>query len=393
MKIYLLWLLGVWISLPSYGLVVETSAVQTQLDRALLTAEIEVLHLDGSRQRGDDDGITYRAEIQINRILQSNPDGVALPVEGDRIFLRGLGGETQDLGVYLTGFARPRVGRKYRASLVREGTDYAVTGFEFGLVPIDGVREFSRNRTDGSNGEGDGAFLYWGKDYLPVPYAIAAKTFIGFPEYIEAIDQSFATWQKPNGSRMAFVGSGCSRGSRNLNDGINHIILITDRWMFDRAAIAITRNFYIAGDSPRAGLILDSDILLNGVDHKFTIANETGMHDIQNIVTHEVGHFVGLGHEVSPFNENATMFAQASPNQTNKRTLKNTDIQGLLSAYTGVSDKTPLGNGASCSVQDLTAASCLAAHEPTTQPPNPAWLAFLLTLTLLVRLIGRRITR
>ncbi len=391
MRVSLILWIGWLFCVPARALVVEPSAVQAQLDHAVLVSEIEVLDVLGSAER--DDSITYQARVRLDHILETRPDGASLPAEGDTIFLRGLGGEAGGLGVYLNGYPRPHVGRRYQAYLARDGRDFSITGFESGLKPIDGLREFSRNRTDGSNGEGDGPFLHWGKNYLPVPYAISADTFPGHADYIEAIDRGFQTWQNQERSRMTFVAVGCSKGARNLNDGINHVILITKSWPFDTAAIAITRNFYLAGDSPRAGMILDSDILLNGVNHDFTTFAQSGKHDVQNILTHEVGHFIGLGHEVTPFNSDAAMFAQASPNELKKRTLKANDVGGLLAAYEGPGEKTTPSPGPSCIIRDSTAASCLATHQPDTRPPSLGWMVALAALALVVRLIGRRVTR
>lgn len=387
---FFLILLCLWCA-PLRALVVEPAALQTQLNSALVVTELEVLEVEGAGSR--EDSITYQARVRVDRILETRPDGLALPAEGDTIVLQGLGGEANGLGVFLTGYARPRVGRRYKAHLIRQGGDYAVTGFEFGLTPIDGIREFSRNRTDGSNGEGTGDFLYWGQTFLPIPYAISADSFIGHPDYVKAIDDGFATWQGQDRSRMTFLAVGCSKGARNLNDGVNHIILITKTWPFDPAAIAITRNFYLAGDSPRAGMILDSDILLNGVNHEFATTAEIGKHDVQNILTHEVGHFIGLGHETTPFNSDATMFAQASPNETKKRILKSNDVSGLLAAYEGTGTKLTPQSAPSCAIRDASATSCLATHQPETRPPSAAWLAAMACLALIVRFLGRRLTR
>ncbi len=373
----------------SFALVVEPTAVESQLKNAPLVVEISVLAVKGAADR--EGSLSYQAQVRVDRVLEAQPDGGDFPAEGDTILLRGLGGEANGMGEYLTGYARPRVGRRYQAHLVRQGADFAVTGFEFGLIAIDGLREFSRNRTDGSNSEGTGAFLYWAKNYLPVTYAISAKSFVGFADYIAAIDASFQAWQSPAASRMAFLAVGCSEGARNTNDGINHVILITDSWPYDPAAIAITRNFYLSGDSPQSGMILDSDILLNGVDHHFTTSPVSGQHDVQNIVTHEVGHFIGLGHEISPFDSEATMYAQASPSELKKRQLKESDKNGLYATYAGTGEKITPSSAPSCQIRDASATSCLAAHQPHTPTPRPVWMALLATWILLVRFAGRRI--
>jgi hypothetical protein len=53
-------------------------------------------------------------------------------------------------------------------------------------------------------------------------------------------------------------------------------------------------------------------------------------YDFQNVATHEVGHFYGLGHTTSPFN---TMFATAALGETYKRSLAPGDVAGIQAIY------------------------------------------------------------
>ncbi len=94
------------------------------------------------------------------------------------------------------------------------------------------------------------------------------------------------------------------------------------------------------------GEILDSDIEMNdapaanGTKLTFTAVDglpctspsETGCVriDVQNTVTHEAGHSLGLDHTPDP---NATMYASAPSGQTSKRVLANDDIQGICAIY------------------------------------------------------------
>ncbi len=52
--------------------------------------------------------------------------------------------------------------------------------------------------------------------------------------------------------------------------------------------------------------------------------------DAQNVVTHEAGHVLGLGHSADP---TATMYASAPPGETSKRTLATDDSDGLCFIY------------------------------------------------------------
>lgn len=368
-------------SRAAQALTVSSTDIQAQLNAATLVAEVAIR---SSESLSDPNYYaSFRSDAEVTRVIASSDDGGWFPAAGDHLSIEGLGGEINDLGVFISGFPRPHTGRNYRVYLKRKADHtFNITGFEEGLVPLQTYRNYSRNRTDGSNGEGTGPFLYWDQSFIPIPYYISAPSFKGFQNFIPAIDASFRTWRDIADIRIEFLPYGCSSKSTNENDGLNTVILVTKDWTFDPVAIAITRNFYVAGTSPKAGLILDSDILLNAVNHEFTTSNELGKHDVQNIVTHEVGHFLGLGHEVSPVDPDSTMFAVASPNEVKKRTLHTDDLAGIHEAYLGVGTKFPGFASPSCVVAGANV-GCAAVHDNSRGPVDLVWVTMFFALLLL----------
>ena len=55
--------------------------------------------------------------------------------------------------------------------------------------------------------------------------------------------------------------------------------------------------------------------------------------DIENIVTHELGHTFGMGDLYDSNCANETMYGYASEAETNKRTLESGDIEGVSKLY------------------------------------------------------------
>ena len=82
--------------------------------------------------------------------------------------------------------------------------------------------------------------------------------------------------------------------------------------------------------------ILDADVVLNG-EHGFAFfdhdARDEGMqtYDLQNVLTHELGHLLGLGEDMTDVD--ATMYAFSQPGETGKRDLEVVDKDSIASLY------------------------------------------------------------
>ena len=114
----------------------------------------------------------------------------------------------------------------------------------------------------------------------------------------------------------------------------------------DSRVIALTTVSYVES----SGEIVDADMELNAwdgvgssppgfyftcVDPPAGACGAPGQNgciamDVQNVVTHEAGHVLGLGH--SPV-AGATMQATAPPGETTKRTLAQDDVDGVCAIY------------------------------------------------------------
>jgi uncharacterized protein (TIGR03382 family) len=110
-----------------------------------------------------------------------------------------------------------------------------------------------------------------------------------------------------------------------------------DCWDHGSGAIATTTTTSVAS----TGEILDADIELNDPEFAFTTADGPPCPpggptagcvaiDVQNTVTHEAGHTLGLAHSSDP---KATMYAFAPSGETSKRVLHDDDVQGICAIY------------------------------------------------------------
>ncbi len=110
-----------------------------------------------------------------------------------------------------------------------------------------------------------------------------------------------------------------------------------DCWEHANGALAITTTRF----DKETGRISDSDVELNTPRFIFTAVEspvciaptfnvDCIASDIQNTVTHEVGHVLGLGHSTDP---DSTMNANAFPGETGKRSLDADSRQFICDVY------------------------------------------------------------
>lgn len=78
------------------------------------------------------------------------------------------------------------------------------------------------------------------------------------------------------------------------------------------------------------GKILDADVELNSFGTNISTSDTKVTADLESIVTHESGHFLGLAHSSDRM---ATMFAQYSASSTTIRTLALDDMKGICAVY------------------------------------------------------------
>lgn len=161
---------------------------------------------------------------------------------------------------------------------------------------------------------------------------------------VDAIRQSVTTWKKVSGVSIDTndVKPKIITGIPNY-DGKNQIKFFKDQWETlpfapPTSALAVTISTY--GEHSE---IEDADIFINGKYFDWAVvdtSNENNKHDIQNVITHEMGHFFGLDHSSQNPNEtnidlaSATMFYASYIGETSRRTLEDDDITGIKHLYT-----------------------------------------------------------
>jgi MYXO-CTERM domain-containing protein len=139
---------------------------------------------------------------------------------------------------------------------------------------------------------------------------------------------AFATWietdaRTPN---LAFDSDTKKQGQAK-RDGVNRILAAPITLAGHEGDIAITISYV---DS--SGAIVEADVVIN-TRHEFDMgtAPSCGGYDLRSIVTHEAGHFFGLGEDRE--DEQAAMFFKTSKCETNKRMLAPSDVTAIDFLY------------------------------------------------------------
>lgn len=172
------------------------------------------------------------------------------------------------------------------------------------------------------------------------------------------------------------------RGGSNVNT-----ISFIDNWdELDYApdAFALTTVFHDA----RTGKILDADMQINELLGPYGSCEDSGcpdqngrpIVDLENVLTHEAGHFLGLGHSAEG---DATMYGNSARGDITRRTLTDDDREGFCAMYPPGSlsescDFTPHGGlGLDCRQPRVLLSECAVTGVGAGPPPDWAFPAVL----------------
>jgi hypothetical protein len=150
----------------------------------------------------------------------------------------------------------------------------------------------------------------------------------------EIVELAFDTWRSVdcgNGS-PGFVAQNlgqvpCDKQQYNKEAANANIILMRiDDWPYGVEKLALTTTTY----DPETGDLSDADMEINGFDYDFTVSDESVEYDLLSVVTHEVGHLMGLAHSNMT---GTTMDQSYTPGTTEIRVPGPDDIAAICELY------------------------------------------------------------
>lgn len=173
-----------------------------------------------------------------------------------------------------------------------------------------------------------------------VPYSVHKKASparnIDYDEVHEITERAFERWTRANcdGDTPSLAvrdmsPANCSEPEYNSNDPNANVIMFRDsNWPYAGASATlalttITFNY-------ETGEIFDADIEVNSFKTPLTTSDSVVNFDLESIITHEAGHFLGLSHSHIP---SATMFVEYAHGDLSFRDLESDDEEGICAAY------------------------------------------------------------
>jgi len=160
----------------------------------------------------------------------------------------------------------------------------------------------------------------WKLNPATVPSSVGASTAVS------ALTDAFTTWTNAD-SQKVFVYWGSTAVTRPRLDYVNAVL-----WgKVSRGAIAITYVWYYTS----TGVIADVDTVFNS-RYPWAVFNPANgecqstpdAYDVQDIATHEFGHWVGLDDLYSSTDRDLTMYGYGAGGELKKRTLGVGDMTG-----------------------------------------------------------------
>jgi Matrixin len=208
---------------------------------------------------------------------------------------------------------------------------------------VSNAHAFCRTMTCGKNCETDpdtrcpaGTPIRWPEACVSFSMQYQASQQVDLAAATTITEKAFAAWQDatcPGGGTPsihfsnAFGVVACKTHEFNRLDGNANIVLFHDDvWVHDsdEDALAVTTVTFNA----RTGDIYDADIEIDG---RITLSTDIAVQpigfDLPSIITHEAGHFLGLGHSRNP---GATMLPNYSPDAHD---LDPDDVAGVCAIY------------------------------------------------------------
>lgn len=208
-------------------------------------------------------------------------------------------------------------------------------------------------QTDESGCPTDGAKLFWTSSCISYAVNELGTQDLDPADTREVIKKTFQAWSdvpcgangKGGAASMTFQERdpvSCKKSEYNKEaPNVNVVLFQDDDWKYRGIDGTLAKTSVTYNDE--TGEIYDADIEVNAANNTVTISDDPRkvQYDLQAILTHEVGHFIGVAHSSD---SSAVMFASYSPGSVAQRQLTPDDVKAVCAIY-------PPNRDAECNVE------------------------------------------
>lgn len=208
--------------------------------------------------------------------------------------------------------------------------------------------------TDENGCPADGEKLFWPTSCISYAVNKLGTQDLDPVETREVIKKTFQAWSDvpcPDGrvASMTFQERepvSCKKSQYNKEaPNVNVVLFQDDDWKYRGIDGTLAKTSVTYND--QTGEIYDADIEINTANNTVTITDDPKEieYDLQAILTHEVGHFIGIAHSDKA---DAVMYPTYNPGSTTQRKLTPDDVDAVCSIYppeSGVACETEPRNG------------------------------------------------
>jgi hypothetical protein len=174
---------------------------------------------------------------------------------------------------------------------------------------------------------------------MPVPFWISEDGYrpITNGSDIQAVLSAFHSWEAVSSADVHFAYRGTTAAHIATYDGINMVSFSDNTTALPASVIAVTLSYF---KTQKAQVVFDeSDIIINPA-FAFSTSGESDKFDIQSILTHEIGHFLGLDHAAMV---SSVMVPFGKTGLLDQRTLQYDDVAAISEIYPKVDSTYPVG--------------------------------------------------
>lgn len=196
--------------------------------------------------------------------------------------------------------------------------------------------------TSGALASGDGVRRHWQEQ--SVTLQVTPGGGLSPLALLGAVTDAAEAWNEVGAGPELLVDGAFTHVREPKADGVNAVFFVEGKWPWKENEIALTFSHVRSGD----GRIVEVDVAINAAHHRF--GGDPTSFDLQNVLTHELGHALGLPHLEE--DAEATMYPSINHGEVKKRDLEHIDESALLSLYEGIDVSGPAYGCSSTQVGD-----------------------------------------